>query len=154
MERPNLKLFIMIMFVPSGDFLAMLWKYFCCGDIFAYFVEISFAALIFCNLAGWKYLEAIKVFHPNLLLLAGCHPNQTSQSSRTRWQLFYRNNFFSKVRLLFQNRAPVNQTAVLTWKVVAIIKFIEQFALEAKDAQIEQRKIDVTKMAPIWLKFV
>ena len=48
----------------------------------------------------------------------------------------------------------MNQTAVLTWKVVAIIKFIEQLALEAKDAQIEQRKIDVTKMAPIWLKFV
>ena len=33
-------------------------------------------------------------------------------------------------------------------------KFIEQFALQAKDAQLEQRKIDVAKMAPIWLSFV
>ena len=48
----------------------------------------------------------------------------------------------------------MNRSVVLTWKEVANIKFIEQFALQAKDAQIEQRKIDVTKMAPIWLKFV
>ena len=48
----------------------------------------------------------------------------------------------------------MNQTAVLTWKEVAIIKCIEQFALQAKDAQIEQRNIDVAKMAPIWLSFV
>ena len=48
----------------------------------------------------------------------------------------------------------MNQPAVLTWKEVAIIKFIERFALQAKDAQIEQRNIDVAKMAPIWLKFV
>jgi len=49
---------------------------------------------------------------------------------------------------------PVNQTVVLTWKEVAIIKFIKQLALEAKDTQIEQRKIDFTNMGPIWLKFV
>ena len=48
----------------------------------------------------------------------------------------------------------MNETAVLTWKEVAIIRFIEQFALEAKDAQIGQRNIDVAKMAPIWLSFV
>ena len=66
----------------------LLWWYFCI------FCGISFAVVIFCNLAGWKYLEAIKVFHPNLPLLAGCHPNQTSQSSRTRCQFFYRNILF------------------------------------------------------------
>ena len=48
----------------------------------------------------------------------------------------------------------MNQTVVLTWKEVAIIKFIKQLALEAKDTQIEQRKIDFTNMDPIWLKFV